>query len=49
MNLPLLSGCLSGRTTPFLRDDPTATRYATNRQAIHLTEAKRWSDQAGHP
>src|SRR6185437_9320895 len=26
---------------PPLRDDPTAARYATNRQGIHLSDAKR--------
>jgi len=41
-------GRLSGRATPSLRDDPTATHYVTNRQGIHLTEAKRCSEQANH-
>jgi len=31
-----------------LRDDPTTACYANNRQGIHLTEAKRCSDQADH-
>src|SRR5208282_6146936 len=38
----------SGRATPSLRDAPTATRYATNRQGIYLTEAKRCSKQPDH-
>jgi len=39
---PLRSGC------PSLRDNPTTTRYATNWQGTHLTEAKRCSEQADH-
>ena len=45
---PWSLGHLSGRATPSLRDDPTTTRYTTNRQGMHLTEAKRCSDQADH-
>ena len=37
-----------GGATPSLRDDTTAARYATNRQGIHLSKAKRCSDKAGH-
>jgi hypothetical protein len=44
----LLLDRLSDRATPSLRDDPTATRYVINRQGIHLTNAKRCSDQADH-
>ena len=45
---PRQLGRLSGRATPSLRDDPTAAHYATNRQEIHLTEAKRCSEQPDH-
>src|SRR5271166_3803826 len=46
-NVPL-SWRLSGRATPALCDDPTAARYATNRQEIHLSRAERCIDEADH-
>jgi hypothetical protein len=48
MNFAAVVGSSLRSGYALLRDDPTTARYATNRQAIHLTEAKRCSGEADH-
>ena len=48
MNFAAASGSPLRSGYALLRDDPTAAHYATNRQGIHLTEAKRCSEQPDH-
>ena len=48
MNFAAIIGLSLGRATPDLRNSPMMAYYETNRQVIHLAQAKRCSDQADH-
>jgi hypothetical protein len=47
MNFAAAGGHRSGRAAPSLRDAPSGN-HVNSRQTIHLSEAKRCSDEAGH-